>query len=162
MAGRNEWFTYGLEYVGKYGLDGETLEVVLCMTNTTAEVEDATGQDAPNLDDITLDEFDGGGDYTAGYGNRPTLSSFQILVDTAANSLKFKAADVAFPNSLDPGSRNVKLAIISIKGPTGDSDSVPLVRHLQGGFPFTATGYPKTIEISDSEGFAQLAPVPLP
>jgi len=160
MSGTNFWFTYGLEYVGKNGLQGETLEVILCMTNTTAEVEGSTGRDAPNVDDITLDEYDSGSPYVAGYGNRPTVQSFAITVNEAGNELRFTGT-VDTLDDLPAGSRNCKGMLISIKGPTDDSDSIPLWWHTEGGFPWTGTGYPKTIEVA-SDGLAKLAPVPTP
>lgn len=109
------WFNCGKQLVGKVGFDNLDVRVALLMLNTTADTDNDT---ITNVDDLTLDEFDG-----AGY-SRKTLSGDVVNRDDVNDRAEYDANDVTWED-LPAGTRSV-LGVLVFHHVTNDADSVPL------------------------------------
>lgn len=104
---------------GEIDVTSDTLDVILCGTNTTA----GTDYDADTVSAIaTLDEFDASG-YTWGFGGdgRKTL---QNVTTEQGGELGIFADPTTWTN-LEAGTRRVQGALVVKRG-TSDADSVPI------------------------------------
>ena len=129
------------------------IRLILCMTNTTATVDDGTGVDAVTISAITLDEFDGGGSHPPSFANRAALDNQAVNEDTANDRAEFDADDETF-GSIPAGTRDIK-GVIVYQHKTSDADSVPLLWIDTGGFPFTANNGDFVLSWN-AEGIGQL------
>lgn len=108
---------------------GDDLRVLLAMTNTTAD----TLQDAHNLDEVSLDEYDGSA-YV-----RKTLASEAVNRDDANNRAEFDAADITW-TALGAGTRQAQ-GMVLYQHVDGTAANDILVAWIDtGGFPFTGNG----------------------
>ena len=118
----------------------DTIKVLLVMSNTTVDVEGATGVDMEFIGDggVVLDEYNG-----ALYV-RKTLAGKTVAKDASANKGVFDANDITF-STLGVGSRSAQAAVI-FKFITNDAASPPLYYQDTGGFPFAGNGSDVTIQ----------------
>ena len=141
----NFTFTEALEEFAKgsinLGAGGDTIKVMLVMTNTTADDEGATGVDAATISAIAggvLDEYDGSA-YV-----RMDVDNEAVTKDSSANKGVFDGDDVTWL-ALGVGSRQAQAALV-YKHVTDDTDSIPLYYVDTGGFPFAGNGSDVTIQ----------------
>ena len=151
----NFGFTRGKRDIalGDVQLDTDDIRFILCMTNTTALVDDGTGKDAVTISAITLDEFDGGGSHPPSFANREALANELVREDTANNRAEFDADNHTI-SAIPAGSRNIQ-GIIIYQHKANDADSVPLFWIDTGGFPFTANGGDLVLSWN-AQGIAQI------
>ena len=133
-------FTFGKQAIGRaaFNLVSADIRIILCMTSTTATVNDGTGVDATFISGITLDEFDGGGSHPPSFANREVLAGTEFDADTANNRAEFTATNQTI-SSIPAGTRDIK-GVIVYYHVTNDAASIPLVWIDSGGFPFSANG----------------------
>ena len=133
-------FTFGKQAIGRaaFNLVSADIRFILCMTSTTATVNDGTGVDATFISGITLDEFDGGGSHPPSFANRELLLGTEFDADTVNNRAEFSATNHTV-SSIPAGTRPIQ-GIIVYYHVTNDAASIPLVWIDSGGFPFTANG----------------------
>ena len=133
-------FTFGKQALGRgvFNLVSADIRFILCMTQTTATVNDGTGVDAATISAITLDEFDGGANHPPSFANRELLLGTEFDADTANNRAEFDATNHTVA-SIPAGTRDIK-GIIVYYHVTNDAASIPLVWIDSGGFPFSANG----------------------
>lgn len=137
-------FTEFLEELMKGTIDhaNDTLKVKLVMSNTTVDVEGATGVDMEFIGDggVVLDEYDG-----ATYGEK-TLAGKTVAKDSSVNKGVFDANDITFA-TLGVGARSAQAALI-YKFVTNAADSPPMYYQDTGGFPFAGNGSDVTIQFA--------------
>ena len=110
-------------------LDNDDIEVMLVMSNTTADTE----EDKEHVADFTtLDEMDG-----VNYA-RQNLANPAISVDTANDRALFDADDQLW-NALGNGARQVQAALI-YKNTGAAATDIPIAYIDVGGFPFDPGG----------------------
>ncbi len=118
----------------------DTIKVILCMTNTTAQ----TDPDKDFVGDLTtLDEFDGA-NYTAGWGNagRQALDNKAVTSDDANNEGKFDADDEVW-SALGVGARSIDGGLL-VKEITNDA-ATPNIVYIEFTTPIVANGGDVTI-----------------
>lgn len=110
-------------------LNSHDMRVALLMSNTTAD----TTQDATNLDDFTLDEYDG-----ANYA-RKTLSGEVVNTDTTNDRGEFDATDISW-TALGAGTRQAAGMLLyrHVDGTAANDVAVAWID--SGGFPFSGNG----------------------
>lgn len=112
---------------GELDLANDRLDVILCMTNTTADED----EDADTVGDITtLDEFDGDG-----YA-RQTLGSQAVTAVDADDRGMFDAGDAEF-GALGEGTRQIAGALL-VKYVDGGNGDIPIAWYDDGGFPLSS------------------------
>jgi len=130
---------------GNIDLDtaGDTIHVILCMTNTTADTENDGISFVGDL--TTLDEFDG-----ANY-SRKTLGSQVVNLDDPNDRAEFDGANITW-TALGVGTRDVAGALI-FKFVTNDAAS-PVIAWVE--FSATPDGSDFTIQWN-AEGILQFS-----
>lgn len=129
-----------MDYTTGVDLDTDTVKMILCMTNTTAQ----TDPDKDFIGDLTtLDEFDGSG-YTSGFGNagRKTLAGAVVTSDDANNEGKFDGDDVTW-TSLGAGTRSID-GVLLVEEITNDAAS-KIICYVEFTTPIVANGGDVTI-----------------
>ena len=96
-------FTFGKQAIGRaaFNLVSADIRIILCMTSTTATVNDGTGVDATFISGITLDEFDGGANHPPSFANRELLLGTEFDADTERD--KQKIGDFTTLDEFDGG-----------------------------------------------------------
>jgi hypothetical protein len=131
----------GRTWSGDMDLNADSMRLILCMTNTTAD----TDIDADNTSSYTLDEMDG-----ANYA-RQTLANIAVNVDDANDRAEFDADDVSIA-SLGNGTRAMQGYLIH-EHITNDAASFPF---LWNDFSSTINPGGSTFTITwNAEGIAQ-------
>jgi hypothetical protein len=129
---------------GNLDLAAADVRVALVMSNTTAD----TAQDANDLADITLDEYDG-----ANYA-RQAIGTEAVNEDAANNRAEFDGDNIQFAN-LGAGTRQAVGMLVYIHVDGTAANDLALAYIDSGGFPFDGNG--GNVDVAwNAEGILQL------